>query len=210
MEAVGTMRAVLFASSILCEMAGSRGVKPVAEGEINAQIPPTELGAMSLQGRSWLGVAVIAAHNAEEALTAPTWLQPRLPELLQRFGIAPLAVDAERLYVGLTLVTLFAAAWVALASRAAPRSLAVHSLITLYAIFLVNAFIPHMAGAVLLGGYTPGLFSAVVCVVPYCLWYFNRALSEHWVGGVGFVAAFAVGGVLYVPAVWALLGLRGW
>jgi Protein of unknown function with HXXEE motif len=170
---------------------------------------PVDLAAMSLPGRSWLGVVVIAAHNAEEALTAPTWLQPRLPELLQRFGVVPLAVDAERLYVGLALVTLFTAGWVALASPAAPRSLAVHSLIALYAIFFVNAFIPHVAGSVLLGGYTPGVFSAVALVVPYCLWYFKRALSEHWVGGVGFVAAFAVGGVLYFPAVWTLLGLRG-
>jgi hypothetical protein len=165
---------------------------------------------MSLPGRSWVGVGVIAAHNAEEALTAPTWLEPRLPELLQRFGMVPLAVDAERLYVGLTLVTLVAAGWVAVASRAAPRSVAVHSLIALYAIFFVNALFPHVAGSVLLGGYTPGVLSAVALVVPYCLWYFRRALSERWVGGGGFVAAFAVGGVLYGPAVWTLAGFRWW
>jgi hypothetical protein len=151
----------------------------------------------------------MAAHNAEEALTAPTWLQPRLPELQQRFGVVPLAVDAERLYVGLALVTFVTAGWVALASRAAPRSLAVHSLIALYAIFFLNAFIPHVTGSVLLGGYTPGVFSAVALVVPYCLWYFKRALSEHLVDGVGFMSAFTVGAVLYVPAVWTLLGLRG-
>ena len=164
---------------------------------------------MSLPRRSWLGVVVIAAHNAEEALTAPTWLQPRLPELQQRFGVAPLAVDAERLYVGLALVTLFTAGWVALASPAAPRSLGVHSLIVLYAIFLLNAVIPHVAGSVLLGGYTPGVFSAVAMVVPYCLWYFKRALSEQWVGGTGLVAAIAVGAVLYAPVVWTLLGFGG-
>jgi Protein of unknown function with HXXEE motif len=94
---------------------------------------------MSLPRRSWLGVVVMAAHNAEEAC----------------------------------------------------------------------AFIPHVTGSVLLGGYTPGVFSAVAMVVPYCLWYFKRALSEQWVGGAGFVAAFAVGAVLYAPAVWTLLGLRG-
>jgi hypothetical protein len=30
---------------------------------------------------AWCGVAVIALHNAEEALTIPTWLPPRLAEL---------------------------------------------------------------------------------------------------------------------------------
>jgi hypothetical protein len=163
--------------------------------------------AMSFTARSWLGVVVIAAHNAEEALTAPAWLPPRLPELQQRFGVVPMAADAERLYLGLTVVTLFAAGWVALAGRAAPRSLAAHSLIALYAIFFVNAFIPHMVGSLLLGGYTPGVLSAAALVVPYCLWYFRQALSERWVGGAGFAAAFATGAVLYVAAMWTLLGL---
>ena len=162
---------------------------------------------MRFTARSWLGVAVIAAHNLEEALTAPGWLQPRLPQLRERFGVAPLAAEPERFYTGLILVVVVAAGWVAMASRAAPRTLAVHSLIVLYGMFLVNAFVPHLTASFILREYTPGVLTAALLVIPYCVWYFTRALVEGLVGRAGFVAAASAAIVLYVPLLLTLMGL---
>lgn len=161
---------------------------------------------MSFANRAWLGLAVITLHNAEETVMTPAWLLPRLPELRARFGVAPLAADAGRLYAGLTLVTIVAAAWVAVAGRAAPRSWASYSLVCLFTIFLVNAFVPHVAGSLLLGAYTPGVFSAATLVVPFCLWFFTMALRERHFEPKRFAIAFLAGVVLYVPGLWAVLG----
>jgi hypothetical protein len=162
---------------------------------------------MTLRGRSWVGVAVIVVHNLEEGLTAPAWLSPRLGELSQRFGIVPLAADAERFYVGLTIVTLASALWVAIASRGAPHSARVVSLMTLFGIFLINAFVPHIAGTIILREYVPGVISAVGLVGPFCAWHFNNAVAERWVDGRELAVALGLAVVFYVPAFWAIAGL---
>ena len=98
------------------------------------------------------GVAAVALHNVEEALTIPVWLPPRLAQLEAEFGIRPLAADTGRLYVGLVLATVIPAIWVAAAYRSPPRTFGAYSIVVLYGVFLANALVPHLAGAVLLGG----------------------------------------------------------
>jgi hypothetical protein len=74
---------------------------------------------------AWCGVAVVALHNAEEALTIPSWLPPRLARLEAEFRIQPVAADTGRLYWGLVAATLIPMIWVALAFRTPPEALAV-------------------------------------------------------------------------------------
>lgn len=95
---------------------------------------------------AWCGLAVVAFHNGEEALTIATWLPPRLAQLEAQFRIQPLAADPGRLYVGLVVATLIPALWVAMAFRSPPRSAGAYSIIVLYGFFLANAFVPHLLG----------------------------------------------------------------
>jgi predicted small integral membrane protein len=162
---------------------------------------------VSFASRSWLGVAVVALHNLEEAATAPIWLQRRGPDVLERFGVVPFASEPARLYAGLAVVTLIAAAWVGLASRGSPRSIAVHSLVGLFSMWCVNAFVPHLLGSVWFREYTPGVVSAVGLVIPYGVWYFRRALVDGWVSRNSLAVTCAVGAVLYVPALQAVMAV---
>ncbi len=161
---------------------------------------------MTFPGVAWCGVAVVALHNTEEALTIPTWLPPRLARLEAEFGIQPLAVDSGRLYWGLVLATLIPMIWIAAASRGAPRSIAAYSIIVLYGVFLANALVPHLLGAVLLGSYVPGAATAGVLVVPFTVWLGCRAVVDGYVSKRGLVVALLVAAALYFPAMRALLG----
>jgi hypothetical protein len=156
---------------------------------------------------AWYGLVVIALHNAEEALTIPTWLPPRMAQLEAQFQIRPLAAVPGRLYVGLVLATVLPALWVAAASRSAPRSAGAYSILVLYGIFLANAFVPHLLGAALLGGYVPGAATAAVLVVPFVTALVRRAVAERYASTRGALVALAVAFALYVPALRALLGL---
>ena len=158
---------------------------------------------------AWCGVAVVALHNAEEALTIPTWLPPRLARLDAEFGIQPVAADTGQLYWGLVVATLIPMIWVALASRSAPRSIGPYSIIVLYGVFLANALVPHLLGTVLLASYVPGAITAGVLVVPFTVWLARRAIVDGYATKPGLVAASLVAAALYFPALRALLGLPG-
>ena len=157
---------------------------------------------------AWCGVAVVALHNAEEALTIPAWLPPRLSTLAADFGIRPFAVDVERLYAGLLMATVVPLAWVAFAVRSAPRSTGAHSIFVLYGVFCANAFVPHLLGVLLLREYVPGAITAGLLVVPYTAWLSRRALVERYVSRRGLIVALGVAITAYVPACVALLRVR--
>ena len=152
------------------------------------------------------GLAAIALHNLEEALTMPAWLIPRLAQLEAQFGIRPLAEDLSRFYPGLVVATLVPAIWIAIASRAAPRSAGAYSILLLYGVFFANALAPHILGAVLLGSYVPGLLTAVVLVIPFTIALGRRALIDNYASPAGLAATLVVAFALYIPALAVLLG----
>jgi uncharacterized protein with HXXEE motif len=152
------------------------------------------------------GIGVVALHNAEEALTIPTWLPPRLAQLQSEFRIQPLAASSGRLYVGLVLATVVPAIWVAAARRSAPRTAGAYSVLVLYGVFLANAFVPHLAGALLLAGYVPGAITAGLLVVPFVLGLARRAVADGYATPRGAAFALVAAAAIYAPGVYALLG----
>jgi Protein of unknown function with HXXEE motif len=158
---------------------------------------------------AWCGVAVVALHNAEEALTIPTWLPPRLARLEAEFRIQPLAVDSAQLYWGLAVATLIPIFWVAVASRGGPRSIGAYSIVVLYGVFLANALVPHLLGTVLLASYVPGAVTAGLLVVPFTVWLARRGVVDGYVSKTGLAVALLFAASLYFPALRALLGVPG-
>lgn len=157
---------------------------------------------------SWLGFAVILLHNLEEGVTAPKWIAAHAEDLRIRFGLERIpAADAGAFYTSLTVLTLVILFWIAAASRAPERGFGVYSLTFLFALFFCNALVPHLAGAVLLGSYVPGVLTAVLLVIPFTILWSVRALRERWVSVTGFVVTVAAAAVFYAVAAGLLLGL---
>jgi hypothetical protein len=152
-----------------------------------------------------VGAAVIAAHNLEEALFAPTWLPRHSAELGALLGKALPHVSQQRLHFALALVTLLSVAWVAAAFRSPPRSLGAYSLVTLFGIYIANAFVPHIFGAFVLGVYYPGLITAAFAVVPYTLLFVLTGLRDSRYTARGVAVALTVALALYACA-----GIMAW
>jgi hypothetical protein len=148
--------------------------------------------------RSAVAFLALAAHNAEEALYARDWALANM-ELLTRYtraGLVDIWAGAEfRLsLLGLTLVLL---ALAVCAGRAPQRSAAVYLLLGVLAVFAANAIFPHVAGAVALRAYVPGVATAIAFVLPAASWVYMSTLREGYATRRGTLIAATVGIALY-------------
>lgn len=168
-----------------------------------------ERRAVTFPNMARWGVAIVALHNAEEALAIPVWLPSHLAQLEAEFHIRPLAADTGRLYMGLVLATLVPAIWVAAAHRCPPRTFGAYSILVLYGVFLANALVPHLAGAVLLGGYVPGVITAGLLVAPFVVTLARRAVADGYASPRGVIVSLLAAIALYVPGAYALLARGG-
>jgi len=75
----------------------------------------------------------------------------------------------------ITLLALIAIGWSVLQPRIGPKRFV---LTTLASIFLFNAFIPHILGAIYVGGYFPAVITAVFLYLPYAYWMLPRLYRE--------------------------------
>jgi len=144
----------------------------------------------------------ITIHNLEEALFLPGWSRhagrwhPRVGSGEFRFAVLVLTLAA------------YACVWLA----------AVQPVIGTYLLcgyafaMLVNVFIPHTLGTVVMRRYAPGTATALVFVLPSTALLLRAALAEHriapltlaWAGAAGIVVLlasikplFAVGRMLF-------------
>jgi hypothetical protein len=148
--------------------------------------------------RSAVGFLALAAHNLEEALYAPDWALAN-KDLLTRYARASLvetwASSGFRLsLLGLTIVLL---ALAVAAARAPEQSAVVYLLLGVLAVFAANALFPHIAGAVALRGYVPGVVTAIAFVLPVATWVFISSLRDGYATRRGTLIAAAVGTGLY-------------
>jgi hypothetical protein len=154
-------------------------------------------------------------HDVEEMAALAPWMRahPEIPEKLAAFG-APGRAAAESFAVPVSQSVLAAGFVVVLAfavSAAAflrPRGMA----FTLFAVLtggvFLHAFV-HLAQAVFLGGYVPGLAGVLVFVVPGCLVLYSRLFRAGVLSPRRAVLAGACGILLFVPVVLAAKALAG-
>jgi len=148
--------------------------------------------------RSAVAFLALAAHNAEEALFAQKWALVNV-ELLKQYTGRDLAEtwagSGFRLsLVGLTLLLL---ALAVAAARAPKRGAAVYLLLGVLAVFAANALFPHIAGALILQAYVPGVATAILFVLPVVAWVFISTFREDYATRRGSFMAAAVGIAFY-------------
>ena len=136
---------------------------------------------------------------------------PRVRERLS--GLVPASVlaatqDLTWFYVALVFATVVPAAVVLAATSGRASGGKAWAVVFVQSLFLVNVFVPHVPAAVALGGYAPGVVTAVLVNLPYSVYFLRRSVSEGVVSRSGAVQAVALAipcllvavGALYVVA----------
>lgn len=119
-------------------------------------------------------LAATLAHNLEEGL-AYAASRPAAAALIHAAapGLNPPAPDTFRAVLAALSAALIALlGWAAITPR---RRAAWRVLRAVAAVFLANVAIPHVPAAILLGGYAPGVVTAVAVNLPLCAWIVWRS-----------------------------------
>ena len=157
----------------------------------------------------WLVPALLALHNAEEALT----LRPVLPALRARLPEGLRAFAPEVTYpaflVAVAVVTAAPLAVALAGDLRRARSRAGYALLAVQATVLVNVA-SHLAAAALLGGYAPGLATALGVNLPFSLFLFHVAWHGRWYGRRALAALAPLALLLHGPVLLGLLALAAW
>jgi hypothetical protein len=169
--------------------------------------------AASARSTLWLLPLVFVIHDGEEVLTMAGWVgahRPQLDQLAQRSPLLGRLVDSlatstpqAALAIGLLFVLFLGVTWAAVRAPWPGPWLRVYA--GLLGAFFLHAF-NHVGQALLFDGYVPGLFGAVLAVVPGALFIYRRLLAA----GLLSVKTAIVSAFLGLPplAASALLALR--
>ena len=117
-------------------------------------------------------------HSAEEAVTYGTFRPASQALLRSIFSPAYTAPTVTEFHVALALVSIFAAVLMLWAWGNAPRRAARNLQRVLAWIMLANVLIPHIPAAVLMGGYAPGVLTAMLVNLPAAGWALIRMRQQ--------------------------------
>ena len=166
---------------------------------------------MTLSRRAviWLVPALLAVHNAEEAVTFPRYLplvRDRVPDWARPIVTG---VTYDQMLIALvlaTIVPLGIAIWVV----ARPRStVALWSVLLIQAVVLLNAAAHVCSSLLMLRGYGPGLATALVVNLPFSLYVLRRARREQWTTRQGLLALAPAALVVHGPLLLGVIALAG-
>jgi hypothetical protein len=166
------------------------------------------LHRLSYRSLQWLVPAFALLHNLEEALTVPRYA-PLVRERLS--GIAPAALMTATghpsWFYGALLAATIVPALVVLVAVTRPMTRATaYAVMFVQSLFLVNVFVPHVPAALLLGGYAPGVVTAVVLELPFSVYFLRRSVREGAVSRRGALMTVA----LACPGLLLVLGTLYW
>lgn len=155
-------------------------------------------------GLLWLVPILFALHNLEEGALMRRYLPAAhavMPERLKKI----VGVCSWRQFVALLVFITAVAFLIAMSGDlAAPDSAAGYALLAIQATMLVNV-VSHVGAAVVLGGYSPGLVTAVLVNLPFSLWLFTVAWSGHWYAHAALLWLAPLAFVLHGPVLLGLL-----
>jgi hypothetical protein len=150
---------------------------------------------------------LLTLHNVEEVAGGLAGVRDvamqRAPALVRG-----LAGPAEAWYLAVAVVTAIPWALLLLPGLARRDSPAARALVVLQAALALNV-LTHAGASVLLGGYAPGVATALLLNAPFSVLFFRRAWREEWVSRrlLRWTPVFAV--LLHGPGLLGLLALCG-
>ena len=161
----------------------------------------------------WLLPLAFVFHDAEELATRGAWLvrnRESLHDLLQRYlGMhgpelsAPMSPPATALAMSVLLMIFLGVTGGLWLSR---RRIFLYGYLVVLAAFFLHGFV-HLAQAALFGGYTPGMATAVLVVLPIPVFIWGHLRRRSRVPNATFVAALLLGSVAILPAILLALSI---
>lgn len=155
-------------------------------------------------GLFWLVPVLFAIHNLEEGTLMEGYLPAAraiMPVRLRRLVGRCTYRQFVALLVFVTLVPFLIAVF---GNLAIPHSAAGYALLAIQATLLLNVA-SHVAAAIMLRGYSPGLVTAVLVNLPFSLWLIALAWQEHWYSVPALIALAPLALVLHGPVLLGLL-----
>jgi len=132
------------------------------------------LAAGDLRAPALLLAVAFAAHNLEEAIAFPR-MRMAIAGRFHDLGLplwSPAPAVSTTVLLAITVAGVLAMLWAGRQPPNARRRFAVRALAW---ILLANVLLPHVPAALVLGGYTPGLLTALAVNTPLSLWVLLRA-----------------------------------
>nr|WP_255548022.1 HXXEE domain-containing protein [Erythrobacter ani] len=147
----------------------------------------------------------VLVHNAEEAIALAIY--PSAPtDLANATGFSIAIPSPGRIYAGLALFTFIPALVLLRARRNAAPGLVFMSCV-IATMMAANAVVPHLAGALWMQSYQPGLVTALAFSLPAGVVFLHTARRAQWLSPGRWRAAVGLGAML-LPLVlfgfWAL------
>lgn len=127
------------------------------------------MAAGELRLPALLLAAAFAGHNLEEGFSYPA-MRGDIAAKAHALGVpwwSPAAIASSAALLTLTVAGLAAMLWAARGSATGAKRTVVRALAW---VMLANVVLPHVPAAFVLGGYTPGLVTALAVNLPLTLW----------------------------------------
>ncbi len=149
----------------------------------------------------WTVPAALLLHNLEEALTLGPALA-RLQSAVARVAGRPMALPGPAQYLRALLFLTAAVVLLWVLARVWDRL--AYALVVVQAVMALNVF-AHVAVALLLGGYAPGLLTALLVEAPVSLYVLRRLREGAWMTRAQWLLLPLLAAVLHGPGLVALL-----
>ena len=154
----------------------------------------------------WGIPALLALHNLEEFFVMQnTFPGPvsKFPEWIQRF--LPM-ITREQFALALILITIIPCLLLLFGQLTLRWRESILVLIQFQVVIFLNVF-SHVIAAVMMGGFSPGIVTAILLNFPFSLLLFRYGLKNEWVRPKIFAAMFPIGLIVLGPGMLALLQL---
>ena len=170
-----------------------------------------------VRSAAWLLPICFVIHDGEELLTMPAWIADHravLDAIAHSGPVARLAVEQlptttteVAVAIGLELL-LFIAATIAFV-RDPPRPLTRYLYAALLGIFVLHSA-THLAQALVLRDYTPGVVSAVLAIPPTGLVVYRALFAAKLLTWAEAISSTVIGAVAFLPLFFSMLRIARW
>lgn len=164
---------------------------------------PADPPPISRRAALLLVPVLITVHNAEEALAMPAALgvlSTRLPAQL-----ASIIPTYSQFLAALAIVTVLPwLIWLLGIARRETRSGIILLLLLVQMVMLVNVA-SHVAAAVFLRGYAPGVVTALALNLPFSIYLLRRAMREGWISRRTLIVLMLAAVLIHGPGILGLM-----